>query len=265
MITSRSNPRIREIRCLLQRKHRDRARLFLIEGTRLVEQAADAGLDIVNLLLAPDLLSEASRSLVSRVISRGAPSVIEVAPEVLLSISPQHGHQGLLAVARQRWQPLSTLAPRSGDCFVAAKELRGPWTIGTILRTVDAVGGRGLLLLGRSADPHHPVAVRASLGAIFRLPLVRTDLDELHGWTQHHRLHVIGTSPAGPSDYREVPYRRPLLLFLGSERVGLSPEERAICDVTVSIPMLGRCESHHVAVAAALVLYQALGPNCAPP
>jgi len=244
---------------LLQRKHRDRAQLFLIEGTRLVEQAMDAGLDIVNLLLAPDLLRKESGAPVSRLLACRAPSVVEVAPEVLLSLSPQHGHQGVVAVARQLWRPLAALVPRPDDCFVAAKELREPWTIGTILRIVDAVGGRGLILLGKSADPHHPVAVRASLGAIFRLPLVRTDLTDLHGWTQHHRVHVIGTSPAAPSNYREVPYPRPLLVFLGGERVGLSPQEQAVCDTTVSIPMLGRCESHHVAVAAALVLYEALG------
>jgi TrmH family RNA methyltransferase len=246
---------------LLLRKYRDRARLFLIEGLRLVEEAADAGLDIVQLLLAPDVLRDLSGAVVSHLLACRAPSVLEVTPEVLLSLSPQHGHQGVVAVARQVWCPLAALTPRPGDCFVAAKELRGPWTIGTILRTVDAVGGRGLILLGSSADPHHPVAVRASLGAIFRLPVVRAELPDLHRWTQHHRVQVIGTSPAGPSDYRQVTYRRPLLLFLGSERLGLSPEEQAICDTTVSIPMLGRCESHHVAVAAALVLYEALGHN----
>lgn len=255
VIRSRANPKVKEIRSLLQRKHRDRARLFLVEGWKLVERALEEGVEIVRLVVAPELLAGGAERLVER---SGAP-VVEVGEDVMLGISPQHGRQGVVAVARQRWQGLQETAPGAGDCYVAVKEIRGPWSIGTILRTCEAAGGRGVILVGESTDPYHPVAVRASLGAVFLQRVVKASLGELGVWARRHGVCVVGTSPAGEVDYRQSVYRRPLVLFMGSERVGLSAEEAAVCDVMVRIPMAGRCESHHVAVATGVVLYGMLG------
>ena len=241
---------------MLQRKHRDRTRLFLVEGWKLVGQAVEEGVEIVRLVVAPELLTGESAGSVQRLIGRSGAPMLEVAPEVLLSISPQHGRQGIAAVARQRWGRLEDIAPGAEDCYVAVKEIREPWSIGTILRTCEAVGGRGVILVGESTDPYHPVAVRASLGAVFSQCVVKASLGELGVWARRHGVCVVGTSPAGEADYREGVYPRPLVLFMGSERVGLSAEEAAVCDVMVRIPMVGRCESHHVAVATGVALYE---------
>ena len=240
---------------MLQRKHRDRTRLFVVEGWRLVGQAVEEGVEIVHLVVAPELLTGDLAMVAQRLIGRSGAPVLEVAPEVLLSISPQHGRQGVVAVVRQRWRRLEDIAPGAEDCYVAVKEIRGPWSIGTILRTCEAVGGRGVILVGESTDPYHPVAVRASLGAVFSQCVVKASLGELGVWARRHGVCVVGTSPAGEADYREGAYPRPLVLFMGSERVGLSAEEVAVCDAMVRIPMVGRCESHHVAVATGVVLY----------
>lgn len=256
VIRNRANPKVKEIRSLLQRKHRDRTRLFLLEGWRLVGQALEESVEIVRLVVAPELLTGDLAMAAQRLIGRSGAAVVEVAPEVLLSISPQHGHQGVVAVARQRWGRLEEMAPGADDCYVAVKEIREPWSIGTILRTCEAVGGRGMILVGESTDPYHPVAVRASLGTVFLQCLVKAGLGELGVWARRHGVCVVGTSPAGEADYREGVYRRPLVLFVGSERVGLSAEDEALCDVMVRIPMVGRCESHHVAVATGVVLYE---------
>jgi len=241
---------------LLQRKHRDPARLFLLEGWRLVGQAVEGGVEIVRLVVAPELLTGDFVGVSRRLIRRSNAPVLEVAPEVLLSISPQHGRQGIAAVARQQWGRLEGMAPGAEDCYVAVKEIREPWSIGTILRTCEAVGGRGVILVGESTDPYHPVAVRASLGAVLSQCLVKAGIGELGAWARRHEVCVVGTSPTGETDYREGLYRKPLVLFVGSERVGLSPEDEALCDVMVRIPMVGRCESHHVAVATGVVLYE---------
>ena len=254
LITSRANPKVKEIRSLLQRKHRDRARLFLVEGWKLMGQAVEAGVEIVRLAVAPELLTGET----ARLIARSGAEVVEVTPDVLLSISPQHGRQGVVAVAKQRWERLAAIAPAAGDCCVAVKEIREPWSIGTILRTCEAAGGRGVILVGESTDPYHPVAVRASLGAVFSQRVVKASVGELAVWARRHGVCVVGTSPAGAVDYRESVYPRPLVLFMGSERVGLSPEDAAVCDAVVRIPMAGRCESHHVAVATGVVLYEML-------
>lgn len=241
---------------MLQRKHRDRTRLFLLEGWRLVGQALEESVEIVRLVVAPELLTGDLAMAAQRLIGRSGAAVVEVTPEVMLSISPQHGHQGVAAVARQRWGRLEEMAPGAEDCYVAVKEIRGPWSIGTILRTCEAVGGRGVILVGESTDPYHPVAVRASLGTVFSQGLVKAGLAELGHWARRHGVCVVGMSPAGEADYREGVYRRPLVLLVGSEREGLSAEDEALCDVMVRIPMVGRCESHHVAVATGVALYE---------
>jgi len=240
---------------LLQRKHRDRTRLFLLEGEPLLREALATGARVETMLVAPELL-EAGSARLCEMARRAGAARLEVSPEVLGSISPQHGHQGMLAVARQRWWPLEEMTPGAEDCYVAVKEIREPWSIGTIVRTCEAVGGQGVILMGESTDPYHPVAARASMGTIFTQRLVKSDLAELGAWSRRHGVCIVGTSPSGGTDYRKADYRRPLVLFMGSERVGLSAEEEALCDVIVRIPMVGRCESHHVAVATGVVLYE---------
>ena len=134
-----------------------------------------------------------------------------------------------------------------------------PGTLGTILRTLDAVGGEGMIVLDDSADPHDPVSVRASLGAVFTRRLVKADLSAFTEWKRRVDCHLVGTSPRGGVDYRQASYPRPLALLLGSEHGGLSEEHLSLCDQVVTIPMRGRVDSLHLSVAAGLLLYQAAG------
>ena len=132
-----------------------------------------------------------------------------------------------------------------------------PANLGTILRTAEAVGCTGVILVGSSADPYDPVAVRAGMGAIFTQRLVRCRLAELTGWKHLYGYAMVGTSPAAPVDYRSIVYPLPLLLFMGNEHSGLTPEEMAACDAMVTIPMVGCVDSHNLAVATSLLLYEA--------
>jgi TrmH family RNA methyltransferase len=256
LITSRSNPKIKLIRSLHDRRSRHRTRLFLVEGPQLLEAALAAGAGITLLAVAPELLGAGGKAMVRRAQKHGDPALIEVTPQVLESISPRHWRPGVVAVVRQRFRTLDELDARSDDCFVAAKEIGEPWSIGTILRSGDAVGGRGVILIGDSVDPYHPTAVRASLGAAFSQLVVRASFSDLRKWKSGTGCLIVGTSPDAATDYRDARYPMPVVLLMGSERVGLSPEEQGICDQVVRIPMLGRCESHHVVVAAAIVLYE---------
>ena len=253
LISSRANPKIKHIRSLHDRKHRDRTRLFLVEGLRLVREAAMVGGWLEQLVVAPELLGGAEREILA---GMGMP-LYEVTPAVLASISPQHASDGVVAVARQRFAALDDLRPGGGECFVAMNRITQPWSIGNIVRTSDAVGAQGIILLGDSTDPYHPTAVRASLGAVFYQRIARANFRELAAWKEQRDCLLVGTSPAGDIDHREAEYRSPLVLLTGSERVGLTQDEKAACDLVVRIPMAGRCESHHVVVATALVLYEA--------
>jgi len=256
LITSRANAQIKQIRRLRGRREREETGLFLAEGLRLALEAAEMGAQITTLVISPGLLSDQVGDSLASVRAAAGVQVLEVTPEVFEAISPQGVGEGIAVVARQRWNPLPDIRLSEKSLWVAANEVQHPGSLGTMLRTLDAVGGEGLIVLGHSADPYDPTAVRASLGAVYTQRLVKASFAEFAAWKRQHGYQVIGTSPSASTDYRAAAYHLPLILLLGGERGGLSPDQQAACDQVVSIPMAGRVDSHHVAVAAALVLYQ---------
>lgn len=256
MITSRSNPAIKRIRGLRHRKEREETNLFFVEGIRIVAEALELRVDIETCVVAPELLtSEFGQEIVQSLMRAGVPC-LEVTADVFRSISLKEGPQGIGAVVEQRWEALDQVRLGNDLCWVALDAVQDPGNLGTILRTSDAVGGAGVMLVGSTTDPYDPAALRASMGAIFSQRLVRASVEELVAWKRAHSYPVIGTSDAAATDYQEVAYRSPLVLFMGCERLGLSAQEQAICDVMVRIPMVGRSDSLNLAVATAVMLYE---------
>lgn len=256
LIASRANPKVKAIRQLVHRKRREETGLFLIEGAQLVREALQLSTEVTLAVYAPGRASREAAEAAGAVRDAARAPVLEVSPEVMESISAHQGAQGICAVARQRWRRLAEVTLGEELCWVVVNQIEHPGSLGTILRVSDAVGGAGVILLGPSADPYDPTAVRASLGAVLSQQLVRCSFAEFADWRRQQRCLVVGTSPAAATDYRGVRYQPPVVLVLGNERSGLPPEQEAICDVMVSIPMVGRGDSHHVAVAAAVVLYE---------
>lgn len=212
---------------------------------------------VESLVVAPDLLSSSTGwEIVRAQREKGAP-VLEVNPDVFKSISSKQGPQGLGAVVRQHWERLYDASLSDELCWIALDAVQDPGNLGAILRTSDAVGGAGVILLGQGTDPHDPSAVRASMGAIFSQRLVRATFSELADWKRGRRYRLIGTSDAAARDYHGFSYDPPLVLFMGSERQGLSAEQQALCDAVVRIPMVGRSDSLNLAVATGVVLYEA--------
>lgn len=258
LITSRANPAIKDIRALRERKERDRSGAFFIEGIRLVVEAAQLNAEMTTLVIAPELLkSDVARQVIAQQRERGVP-VLEVSADVFDSLSHKEGPQGIGAVVRQRWQPLESLSAADAWCWVALDEPQDPGNIGTILRTADAVGCGGVMLLGHSADPYDPSALRASMGAIFSQRLIKTSFADLLSWARTNGVMLVGTSDRGAVHYRAAAYRFPLVLLMGSEREGLSAEQQAACDVMARIPMTGRSDSLNLAVATGVMLYELL-------
>lgn len=260
-ITSRHNPIIKHLRSPRQHKLRRRSDTFLIHGHKLLAEALFAGANISRVIAAPAGMGPETRIVVAEAVRRGVP-LLEVAPQVLSGICEVHGEYDVAAELTQRWRPLPTAPPEQG-CWVALTQVRQPWSLGTIMRTCSAVGGAGVVLLGECTNPYDPVSVQASLGAVFSLHLAKASFPEFAGWARTHTYSLVGTSPSAASDYRQVRYRRPVVLLMGGERVGLSPEQQEACEVVVRIPMLGRCGSHHLAVATAIVLYEMLNQTAA--
>ncbi len=259
LITSPTNPKIKQARALRQRKEREATGLFLVEGLFHVGEALAAGAGIEYLCYAPDLLdSDFARQLIERASASGLTCYATTAG-ILASLAEKDHPPGLIAVARQRRVGLAALQPQNFAWGVAVVAPQDPGNVGTILRTIDAVGADGLILLESSVDPYHPTAVRASLGSIFWRPIVSASFAEWAQWARQHGYHVYGTSAHARVDYREVAaYERPLVVLLGSEREGLSAEQAAVCDQLVRLPMHGHVTSLNLAVAAGIMLYAVL-------
>ncbi len=265
MITSPGNPRIKQARALRQRKERQASGRFLVEGIFHVGEAIAAGAAVESILYAPDLLSgDFAHQLVEQAIAGGIPCHATTA-QVMHSLAEKENPQGLLAVVCQPRTELSALQPGNFSWGVAIVSPQDPGNVGAILRTINAVGADGLILLDGGVDPYHPTAVRASMGALFWHPVVNASFEEWARWTRRHGYHVHGTSAHGDVDYRAVGgYERPLILLLGSEREGLSPEQAAVCEQVIRLPMHGRVSSLNLAVAAGVLLY-AVRDNLYPP
>jgi RNA methyltransferase, TrmH family len=259
LITSSSNPKIKQARALRQRKQRDATGLFLVEGLFHLGEALAAHAAIEYLCYAPDLLAgDFARQLIEQAQAAGLACYATTA-EVLGSLAEKDNSQGIIAVVRQPRVTLNDLTPHNFPWGVALVAPQDPGNVGSILRTIDAVGAAGLILLNSSVDVYHPSAVRASMGSIFWYPIVSASFDEWVRWAQRHGYHIHGTSAHGSVDYRAVTaYERPLLLLLGSEREGLTAGQIAVCEQLVRLPMHGHVSSLNLAVATSVLLYAVL-------
>jgi TrmH family RNA methyltransferase len=256
IIYSRNDMSIKRIRRLHLREERQRTGLFYAEGIRFVAQAVRHNAPIETLVVCPTLLIHVfGRRLAHEQQRRGTP-ILEVSPEVMHSIALVDDPQGIGAVVRQRWKPLKRIKMAKKLCWIAAEGVEAPGNLGTILRTSDAVGGAGVILLGDSADPYDPATVRSSMGAVFSQRFVRTSFAEFAQWKQERGWFLVGTSPSTQRDYHNTMYPSPTILLMGSEKKGLSDETQALCDLLVRIPMVGESDSLNVAVATGVMLYE---------
>src|SRR5215467_9865235 len=182
IISSSANSRIKHIRSLRHRQEREQTGLFFIEGIRLVTEAVQLGAEIETLVVAPDLLKSSFAQEIVRAQQEHGTPCLEVTADVFTSISVKEGPQGIGAVMRQRWESLEQLRLSNKDYWVALDAAQDPGNIGTIIRTGDAFGSAGLILLGNAADPYDPTALRASMGAIFSQHLVKASFTDFARW-----------------------------------------------------------------------------------
>jgi len=256
VIFSRNNPLIKRLRALQSREMRDRTGLHFVDGIRFVMQAIAHHAPIHSLLVSPELLTNPFGQRLVRQQRRAGVSCLRVPPEVYHSVSLAEEPQGLAAVVPQRWETLETITPRADLCWVALDLVQSPGNLGTLLRTSEAVGAAGVILIGESVDPYDPAVTRASMGALFGQRFVRTGLEEFAAWKCRENVLLVGTSPTACQDYQGTCYPAPVVLFMGGERQGLSQPCQALCDVVVKIPMVGQSDSLNLGVATSLMLYE---------
>ncbi len=257
LISSHANPLVKQIRSLRQKKGREETGLFLVEGIHHVGEAIEAGWDLETLVYAPDLLSsDFARHLVDGQSHRGL-RCVKLTRDLFTLIAGKDNPQGILATVRQRQLSMDGISPENFRWGAAAVSPQDPGNVGTILRTLEAVGADDLFLLNGGVELYHPSVVRASMGTLFWKPVVQGSFKEFLQWRRKNDYQLVGSSAHAETDYRE--FRRgnkPTILLLGNEQKGLSPEQIAACDVVVSMPMKGRVSSLNLAVAAGILLYQ---------
>jgi TrmH family RNA methyltransferase len=260
VITSAANPLIKQIRALRHHKERAATGLFVVEGIHHAGEAVEAGWQVDALVYAPELLtSEYAHTLLARAAVKGI-RCQPVSPQVMESLAEKENPQGLLAVVAQRNWKLDGMPPETFRHVTALVSPQDPGNVGAILRTIDAVGTDGLILLDGGVDLYHPSVVRASMGALFWKPVVRAGFDAFVPWARQRGYTLIGTSAHATVDYHKVKTDgAPWVLMLGSEQKGLSAGQVAACDAMVSLPMRGRASSLNLAVAAGVLLYALAG------
>jgi len=258
-ITSPANPTLKRIRALHEKKYRRSENRFLAEGLRIVAEAVDAGVVPETLVFAEEARAH---PLVERLISvteAAGGQAIATDHANLHKLSGKDNPQSVVGVFRQRALALDRLDRTAAPLWIVAQAVKDPGNLGTMLRTGDAVGAGGLILLDDGCDPFSVEAVRASMGAIFTQTVVQADGAAFFAWLRSGPGQLIGASLTGPSDFRAAAYRAPVFAMMGSEQAGLPAAYEAQCDVLVRLPMRGKADSLNVAVACAVLLYEVLG------
>jgi TrmH family RNA methyltransferase len=262
LITSLQNDRVKLIRSLDMRKARRETGLFVAEGASIVMTGMEARFK-PRMLVTQAWIEQGDigRRLIDWALEEKA-DVLEASPAVLMKIAAKENPQTMMGVFEQRWaEPPDAAGLEPSDVWLALDEVRDPGNLGTIIRTADAVGAKGVILVGQCCDPYSHECVRATMGSIFSVPLVRMDRTQFVEAAKAWPGEVVGTHLDAIEDFRHAKPRGPVILVMGSEGPGMSEEVRAACSLLVKIPMAGALDSLNLAVATALALYQLRGEH----
>jgi TrmH family RNA methyltransferase len=258
-ITSLTNPTVKAVRALHLRKEREESDLFLSEGLKIVIDAIDLGHAPKILMYGPDAAAHPLLKRAAQATAQAGGEVIEVSREILEKVSRRDNPQAVLAVFPQVFTPLTDLDPAAAPCWVALQAVRDPGNLGTIIRTADAAGCGGVILVGDCCDPYSVEAVRATMGSVFAVRIAKASVAAFLAWRQAWPGSVVGALLTATVDYRAAAYRRPALILMGNEQAGLPADLAAACDLTVKIPMRGRADSLNLAVATGIMIYTVAG------
>ena len=257
-VTSLVNPIIKDIKALTNKKDREQSGAFMAEGLKLVIDALELGWTIRTLVYAK---AAKDKPLVQQVAAKTVAHgglVLEVSEKVLSSITRRDNPQMVVGIFEQSWKKLSEVRPIKDETYVALDRVRDPGNLGTIIRTADAAGASGVLLVGDCTDPFSLETVRATMGSVFALPVTRCSQDEFLAWQKSAGVEVVATHLAGSVDYRTVDYaRKPVVILMGNEQSGLPDALAKAADRTVRIPQQGLADSLNLAVATGVMLFEA--------
>jgi RNA methyltransferase, TrmH family len=257
-ITSLQNPRVKQLVKLRDRRPRDEAGVFLVEGYREIRRALEKGVALRELYFSPEwFLGENESALLSQAGIAGA-QLYELSKETFAKVAYRERPDGLLAVAPQWKRTLDDLKPGSVPFLLVVEAIEKPGNLGTILRSADAAGCDAVIVCDPVTDIFNPNVVRASTGVLFAMPLVVEQSERVLAWLGERRIRIVATSPAAATVYSAADLRGPIAVVMGSEQYGLSEFWLKNADLPVRIPMAGQADSLNVAMATIITLFEAV-------
>jgi TrmH family RNA methyltransferase len=257
-ISSLQNPRIKQLVKLRDRRPRDEAGVFLVEGYREIRRALEKNVPLQEIYFAPDwFLGENEPALLERAAIAGA-KLFELSREAFAKVAYRERPDGLLAVAPQWHRTLDDLTLPAEPFLLVVEAIEKPGNLGTILRSADAAGCHAVIVCDPVTDIFNPNVVRASTGVLFSVPLVVAESTAVLTWLRDRGVHTVATTPAATKVYSDVSLRGPLAVVMGSEQYGLSKFWLEHADTPVRIPMAGQADSLNVAMATIITLFEAV-------
>ena len=258
LVTAHSNPLIKSVRALRDKKGRREQGSFMAEGLRILLDARARGRLPSILLFTPESMEHPlAAALIAETEAAGGDAV-ETTAEILGKTTGKENAQAVLGVFRIPDTRIERLDRDAAPLWIVAQALRDPGNLGTILRTGDAVGAGGLILVDDCADPFSVEAVRASMGAAFTQEIAAARWDAFLPWLRSGDGQLVGTSLKASVDYQAPRYARPCFLLVGNEQAGLPDAYEAACDLLVRMPMMGSADSLNAAVATAVMAYEVI-------
>ena len=257
-ITGFSNPTVKFLRSLRDKKHRRREGKFLVEGLRLLTDARESDRLPEILVLAQGRDPHPLADTLESAVAAAGGEVVETTPDILAKITGKDNPQAIAGVFAEFDTSLAVIDRAAAPIWLVAQALRDPGNLGTMLRTGDAVGAGGLILIDDCADPFSVEAVRASMGAVFTQKIAQARWDEFLPWLRGGAGQLVAASLRDAVPYRGAPYASPCFIHVGNESRGLPEDYEAACDMRVTMPMRGRADSLNAAVAAAVLAYEVL-------
>jgi len=255
-IASLANTRVKAVRALAFKKQRRATGTFMAAGERMLQEAVACGHRLDTLFLHPDTRETGPGRGLEKACRAAGGEVLEATEAVLAKLVGRENPPGAVGVVPQPWCRLDELPTGEGRTWLVLDGLRDPGNVGGIIRSAEAAGASGAIVLGETCDPFAPESVRASTGAIFAQRLVRCRWRDFLRWRRAQDGTLVATASGAATDYRAAAYPGPVFLLLGDEHDGLPAAHTAACDQAVRIPLRGRAESLNVGVAAALLLYE---------
>lgn len=256
-ITSLQNPKIKQVIRLRNRRERDETGKFLIEGYREILRAVENHLPIEQLFFCPEFFLGVNENTLIDMVKQA--EIFSCTKQVFEKISYRDRPDGLLAISPQNHLSLAQLQiTDKPPLLIIAEAIEKPGNLGTILRCSDAVGADALIVCDACTDIYNPNVVRASVGTLFTVPVIEASSEETIAWLHKHQIHILAATPHTDLEYTSVDLRKPIAIVLGTEQYGLSDQWMSQANMKVRIPMLGTADSLNVAMAATILLFEAL-------